>query len=381
MPLQLNRSMLITLSCLLIAACGKSADPAAERAANATAASLAVTMAHAEQRTVERSVIASGPVAAWEEMQLGVEVSGMRVTALNVDVGQSVRKGDVLLELDHRTLDSDLHQMDAAVQEAQAGVALAKSNFARGQLMATKQLIAASAFDALKAQELQAEAKANTAAAQRDGAQLRRDFASLRAPDDGVISSRMVQPGQVVASGTELLRLIRQGKLEWRPELPGADLAKVSVGATVILHDATGKVVTGRVRSVSPGVDTQTRTGVIHADLPSPGALKAGTFVEGHIVTGTASALMIPAASLVMRDGYAYVFTVDAKGIVSRVRVRTGVNDGDRIEVTEGLAAGQPVVATGAGFLGDGDKVRVVEAAAATTTPVGSDSGKASQQP
>jgi len=372
MPIRLNRSLLIALSCLALAACGKKADSAASgAAADTTVASLAVTLAHAEQRPIERSVIASGPVAAWEEMQLGVEVSGMRVTTLNVEVGQHVRKGDVLLELDHRTLDSELHQMDAAVQEAQAGVALAKSNLARGQMMVKAQLISASAFDELKAAELQAEAKANTAAAQRDGARLRRDFASLRAPDDGVISKRMVQPGQVVASGTELLRLIRQGKLEWRPELPEADLAKVVVGATVILHDATGAVVTGKVRAVSPGVDTETRTGVIHADLPSPGALKAGTFVEGRIVTSTATALMIPAASLVMRDGYAYVFTVDDKGIVSRVRVRTGISEGGWIEVTDGLRSGLAVVATGAGFLGDGDKVRVVDAPASGAAAVG----------
>jgi len=379
----LNKLLLSALCCMAIAACGKSADPAATAApSDTTVATLAVTLAHAEQRPIERAVIASGPVAAWEEMQLGVEISGMRVTALNVEVGQSVHKGDVLLEIDHRTLDSDLRQMQAAFEEAQAGVVLAKANLGRGQMMAKNQLISASALDELRASELQAEARASTAAAQRDGAQLRRDFASLRAPDDGVISKRMVQPGQVVASGTELLRLIRQGRLEWRPELPEADLAKVVVGETVVLHDATGKVITGRVRAVSPGVDTETRTGVIHADLPSPGALKAGTFVEGRIVTSTSNALMIPAASLVMRDGYAYVFAVDDKGIVSRIRVRTGVSDGDRVEVVDGLQAGQAVVATGAGFLGDGDKVRVVAAKDAAGAGVSKAvTAKASQQP
>jgi RND family efflux transporter MFP subunit len=366
MPFQLSRFhgfsrfIRICMACVAIAACSHAPDTAT---ATATApASLAVTMAHAERRPIQRTVVASGPVAAWEEMQLGVEISGMRVTALNVDVGQHVQKGDVLLEIDHRTLDSDLHQMQAALQEAQAGVTLARANLGRGQMMAKDQLISASALDELRAAEEQAAARANTASAQRDGAQLRRDFASLRAPDDGLISKRMVQPGQVVTSGTELLRLIRQGKLEWRPELPEADLAKVVVGQTVILHDATGAEVTGRVRAVSPGVDTQTRTGVIHVDLPAPGALKAGTFVEGRIVTGSSSALMIPAACLVMRDGYAYVFTVDDKGIVSRIRVRIGVGDGDRVEVIEGLHDGQAVVATGAGFLGDGDRVRVVAA-------------------
>jgi RND family efflux transporter MFP subunit len=370
MAFPLNRSFVIALCCLALVACGNKPDPAASGpVATASAASLAVTLARVEQRPIERSVIASGPVAAWEEMQLGVELNGMRVTALNVDVGQHVRKGDVLLEIDHRTLDSELRQAQAALAEAQAGVALAKSNLARGQMMVKSQLISASAFDALRAEELQAEARASTAAAQRDNAQLRRDYASLRAPDDGVISRRMVQPGQVVMAGGELLRMIRQGRLEWRPELPAADLAKVVVGATVILRDATGRPVTGRVRAVSPGVDTETRTGLIHADLPDPGALKAGTFVEGRIVTSTSTGTMIPAAALVMRDGYGYVFTVDEAGVAHRVRVRTGASDRGQIEVVEGLQNGQAVVATGAGFLGDGDRVHVVEAPASSGAP------------
>lgn len=368
---------LVAVSCLALAACGKKADPAASgTAADTASVGLAVTLVHAGQRSIERSVIASGPVAAWEEMQLGVELSGMRVTALHVDVGQHVHNGEVLLEIDHRTLDSDLRQSQAAVAEAQAGVDLAKSNLARGQMMVKAQLISASAFDELRAAELQAEARANTAAAQRDGVQMRRDYASLRAPDDGVISRRMVEPGQVIMAGGELLRMIRQGRLEWRPELPAADLAKIVVGATVVLHDATGKQVDGRVRAVSPGVDTETRTGLIHADLPEPGALKAGTFVEGRIITSTSTGLMIPAAALVMRDGYGYVFTVDGQGVAHRVRVRTGASDGGQVEVTDGLQDGQAVVATGAGFLGDGDRVRVVEA-----PPSNAAADKASQQP
>jgi len=195
---------------------------------------------------------------------------------------------------------------------------------------------------------------------------MRRDFASLRAPDDGVISKRMVQPGQVVMAGAELLRMIRQGRLEWRPELAEADLAKVKIGAVVNLRDANGQSVSGQVRAVSPGVDTATRTGTIYADLPQPGALKAGTFVEGRIITSASTGLLVPSTAVVMRDGYAYVFTVDAQNIVHRVRVTVGAAQGEQVEVLDGLKPGEAVVATGAGFLGDGDKVRVVDAAAAS---------------
>ena len=357
------RFLLVAVTGLALAGCGGKEEPSTgEGAAPPGKASLAVTLVPARQRPIERSLIASGPVTAWEEMQLGVELNGLRVTALNVDVGQRVRKGQVLLEIDHRTLDSDLRQAQAALTEAEAGVALAKINLGRGQNLAKSQLISASALDELRASLVQAEARLSTTRAQHDGVQLRRDFASLRAPDDGVISKRLVQPGQVVSAGAELLRLIRQGRLEWRPELPAAQLAGVTVGASAIVRDGAGQSVNGRVRAISPGVDTGTRTGTVYVDLPEPGALKAGAFVEGRIVTSSSNALMVPVASVVMRDGYAYVFTADDKGLVRRLRVRTGANDGDQVEIVEGLSPGQAVVATGAGFLGDGDTVRVVAA-------------------
>jgi RND family efflux transporter MFP subunit len=369
MTLSLTRSVWWVFCGLVLVGCGKPAEAPASAAGST--ASLAVTLARAEPRRIERSVVASGPVAAWEEMQLGVELSGVRVTALHADVGQSVRKGELLLEVDHRTLDMELRQAQASLTEAQAGVQLAKLNLSRGQALAKSQLISASALDELRASLVQADARSTTTQAQRDGVQMRRDFAELRAPDDGIISKRMVEPGQVVMAGAELLRLIRRGRLEWRPELPESELAQVLPGAAVVVHDASQVPVSGRVRAVSPGVDTATRTGTVYAELPAPGALKAGAFVEGRIVTSSSNALMVPAASVVTRDGYTYVFTVDANNIVSRIRVRTGASDGGQLEILDGLKPGQAVVATGAGFLGDGDKVRVLADASTTPSPDG----------
>src|SRR5688572_14366656 len=185
--------------CLVLAGCG--ADPGAA-AKPVPSASLAVTLARAESRTLERVVVASGAVMPWEEMQLGVEVGGLRVTELHVDVGQAVRRGEVLLELDHRMIDSELRQAEAALSEAEAGVELAKVNLARGEAMVQKKLISASSHDELRAVLVQAQAREATTRAQRDGVRLRLEFATLRAPDDGIISRRMVQPGQVVAAGT-----------------------------------------------------------------------------------------------------------------------------------------------------------------------------------
>ncbi|HET7845403.1 MAG TPA: efflux RND transporter periplasmic adaptor subunit [Xanthomonadales bacterium] len=348
---------------LALAACGQRADEKQPAAAKAASQALPVSVVEAEPREIERTVLASGPVEAWEEMQLGVELNGLRVTSLNVDVGQQVEKGEVLLELDHRTLDAELRQAEAALAEAEAGVELAKVNLARGEALLSRKLVSNADWDQLRSAVVQSRARAATTRAQRDAAKLRRDFATLRAPDDGIVSKRMVQPGQVVAAGTELLRLIRQARLEWRAELAEADLARVAPGAAVeIVVD--GQKVAGTVRAVTPGLDPTTRTGMAKVDLPDPGPLRQGAFVDGRIVTGRSSALMLPAISIVQRDGYPYVFTVDAKGVVARVRVRTGAQSGDWIEVLDGLEAGRAVVAQGAGFLSEGDRVRVVEATA-----------------
>lgn len=364
--MRVHRYQLLSIalsSMLLLGGCG---DP--EQAPDPDATLLAVTLAPAQVRPIQRSIVVSGPVSPWEEMQLGVELSGVRVTALNVDVGETVSRGQVLLELDHRTLDSELAQAQAALQEAEAGVVLAASNFDRSERLAAQQLISAAQLDELRAARAQAQARRNTARAQRDAAQLRRDFAELRAPADGVISRRLVQPGQVVAAGSELLRLIRDGRLEWRAELAEADLALIEVGSVVDLPGPTGNV-QGRIRAVSPGVDSQTRTGTIFADLPEPGGLRPGSYVEGRILTSAAKALTVPAAAVVQRDGNAYVFTLDEQRVAQRRRVRTGGSVDGYIEITDGLAAGDKVVEQGAGFLGEGDSVRVVAAAAGAAAP------------
>lgn len=367
----------LVLSLVLLSACSKETDQqnkdttqkSGSAATDAASSTMAVTLAKAQTRNIERSIIASGPVSAWEEMQLGVELSGVRVTSLNVDVGQSVKRGQLLLELDHRTLDSDLRQADASLNEAKAGLQLANINFNRGQQLAKSQLISASALDELRAGVVQAQARLSTTQAIRDGVQLKRDFASLRAPDDGIISKRLVQPGQVVMAGAELLRLIRRGRLEWRAELNETDLARVQAGAKIRLQTSAGEKVEGIVRAVSPGLDATTRTGTLYADLPDPGSLKAGTFLEGRILTSASQALTVPSTSLIQRDGHSYVYIVMADNTVQRVRVTSGASEQGFVEIIQGLKSGDAVVDSGAGLLSDGDRVNVVAKTSEVKSP------------
>ncbi len=331
------RRILLLIALLALAACAKKAvEPAPGQA---------VSLAAAQVRTLPHDVLVSGPVAAVEEMQLGVELSGLRITALNVDVGQGVRRNQVLLSLDHRALDANLAQAKASLDVAQA-------NYKRAQTLATQQLIATSDVDSLRAQLAQAQANAATT-------QLQRDFADLHAPADGVISVRNVLPGQVVSAGVELLGLIRDSKLEWRAELGEEPLSRVRVGDAVRI-DYHGAQVVGRIRAVSPGVDASTRTGTIYADLPQPGALKTGIYVEGRIVTGAGPALVVPNAAVVSRDGHDYVFVPVANDAVARKRVDTAAGADGFVQILDGLKEGDKVVVDGAGFLGDGDRIRIV---------------------
>jgi RND family efflux transporter MFP subunit len=325
------------------------------------ASSLTVTLVAAERRQIDREIVASGSVAAWQEMSLGVELAGLRVANVLVEPGDKVAAGQALLELDRRTLEVQARQAEASLVQARANAELVVSQEKRGASLLDRNLISTNDFEVLRANRAKAEAQVLSAEAERDASKLRLGFATLRAPDAGVISARNVQPGQIVSGGGELLRLIRRGRLEWRAEVSENDLTRIKVGATVDLRGPSGDVVTGVIRAVSPSIDAQTRTALVYADLEKPGALRAGMFAEGRLRVGKAEVTVIPRQSVVFRDGYPYVFVMGEGGKVLQRRIDSGPPQGDFIEVRSGLKDGEKVVARGAGFLSDGDIVKVVD--------------------
>lgn len=352
----LSSVVAVVVVCLLalpLASCTRETRPAA------ASPSLTVEVVQPKLQSVTREVQASGAVVAGEEIQLGSELNGVRVDTVSVDVGDTVRKGDVLVRLDARTVSAELARADAAVVEAQATLVLAETRARRTKALVADALVPAQDVDDVVASEARARAQLDTAQANRQAAALRVEFAVVRAPENGVVASRSVQPGQLVGTG-ELLRLIRDGRLEWRAELDEHDLPKVAMGGTVSVTAADGARVTGQVRRIAPGLDPGRRTGTVYVTLPRPGTLRAGTFAEGRLAIGMAEVLTIPAEAVVRRDGRAYVFLVDQDQRARERLVALGVAVGTDIEVLDGLALGEAVVARGAGFLNDGDLLRVV---------------------
>jgi RND family efflux transporter MFP subunit len=158
-----------------------------------------------------------------------------------------------------------------------------------------------------------------------------------------------------------MLRLLRNGRVEWRGEVPEALLGQLAPGQRATLTMADGKALDGTVRVVAPTVSSTSRTGLVYVDLDSA-HVRPGMFAHGEIEVGRRQAFTVPLESVVSADGYSYVFVAHADGSVERRRVETGAVRGAAIEVASGVHAGERIVRRGAGFLKDGDLVNVVEA-------------------
>ena len=325
---------------------------------------LTVTTAKPESARLPVGLTANGNVAAWQEAVIGSESNGLRLADVKVNVGDVVRKGQVLAVFDAAPVEADLAQARAAAQEAQANAAAARADAERARALQSTGALSEQQITQYLTTERTAAARVASAKAAVAQQQLRLKYAQVIAPDAGVISARNATVGAVAGVGTELFRLIRQGRLEWRAEVTSAELPRIKPGQKVVVKTAAGAGVAGRVRMVAPTVDAQSRVALVYVDLPpalsASAPLKAGMFASGEFALGDSAALTVPQQAVVVRDGFAYVFRLNADNRVSQLKVTTGRRLGDRVEVTGGLASDALVVTTGAGFLNDGDFVRVV---------------------
>lgn len=347
-----------------------SSSPSATPATAATAsaggrAALSVQAVSPRRETLARTLSASGGLAAWQEVVIGAETQGLRLVEVAVQVGERVRRGQLLARLQSDTLTAERAATQAALAEAEAVLAQARLEAERDRAL--------QAGGALSAQQLQQTLTAETTARTRVQAlkarlqadEVRLAQTRLLAPDDGLISARLATVGAVAQPGQELFRLIRQGRIEWRAELSGADMARLSPGTAVRLTPAgTDTVLEGRVRQIAPTVDPATRQGLVYVDL-TPGAAaspvaRPGMLARGEFQLGGSEALTLPQGAVLLREGFSIVMRIEADARVREVKVRTGRRVGDRVEILEGLDAQARVVAQGAGFLGDGDRVKVV---------------------
>lgn len=371
LPSRLPVALLV--ASLLAVACGGSEKPA-DAAAPASAApatggaapaapkpAMTVTTARPETASLALQLQANGNIAAWQEASVGAEVPGLRLATVNVNVGDVVKKGQVLATFARETTEAESLQGKAALMQAEAAAESAKADADRARSIENTGALSKSQIAQYLTQEKVTRAQFEAAKAAYAASQVRLGNTQVRSPDDGVISARTATVGAVAGAGQELFRLVRQSRMEWRAEVTPAEVGQVKVGQKVEVTAASGLKVAGTVRAIAPTADPQTRNVLVFADLPKHPELKAGTFARGQFLIGASQALTVPAPSIVVRDGHNYVFVIGGDSKAGQRKVETGRRAGDRVEVLQGLKADETVAVQGAGFLNEGDLVKVAK--------------------
>lgn len=302
---------------------------------------------------------ANGTLIAWQEAIVGAETGGLRITTLHADVGDRVKRGQLLAELAQDSVLADVRRYEASLASARASLAQAKANADRARTVRGSGALSEQQINEYLITEQTAQAAVDLADAQLAAEKVVLRQTRIVAPDDGVISSRSAVLGQVVSSGTELYRMVRQNRLEWRAEVDAKQLGMVRTGQAAEIDLPGGKRLSGKVRIAAPTLSTSTSRAYVYVSLPSDDQANAGMFSSGRIAVGMQSALAIPESALVLRDGHSYVFEVGAGDKVIRRAVSTGRHQDGLVEISSGLNATARIVKSGGAFLADGDLVKV----------------------
>lgn len=358
-----------------------------------------VRVAHATNETLARTVPVSGTLAADERAQLGMKVAG-RLETISVDLGDRVQHGQVIARLVPTDFQLRVSQAQNLLDQARAGLGLApgtpnsvvppESTSVVKQAAATlqqarltrdrmaslfeQQLIPRQDLDTAEANFGVAEARYQQAIEDARGRQAvlgqrmselelaRQQLAdsALKAPFDGMIQERLVSPGDYVAAGAPVVVLVRVHPLRLRLAVPERESASVRSGQEVrVTVEGDPATYAGRVARISPAISEDNRTLQIEAEVPNPDArLRPGSFARAEIVTRSSEpAVVVPAAAIVRFAGLEKVMGVEAGKAVEK-RVRTGRRAGDRVEIVDGVAAGDPVVLNPGNLVG-GQPVKV----------------------
>lgn len=311
---------------------------------------LNVTVAKPAQAVWPVAIVASGAIAPWEEASIGTQIGSYQLIDVRVNVGDQVRRGQILARLNPALLRAEEAQLLARDAQARANDARARGLQAVGGIS--------------EQEALQFSTEAKTAAALLAAKRLELRYTAILAPDDGVITARTATTGAVVPAGQELFRLIRRNRLEWRGELTATQLASVARGQRIVLRLPDGTGASAVVRETAPSLDPQSRVAIVYADITPGSRARAGMYGAGRVEVGERSALTVPAECVVVRDGRSYVIEAMGTSATTKVVLRLvepGRRNGDAIEILRGLRGRERLVRRGGAFLDDGDIVRIVD--------------------
>lgn len=349
----------------------------------------AITVAEVVSRKLTDRVVASGLVAAVEEVQVAPLIEGQPLEAFFADVGDSVTEGQVLAVLSRSSLDLQRSEAVASLAAAEAAIAQAEAQLVEAEASAAEAKRVAERTALLREQGSAPQAQADTASANAvsaaarvqvavqslesmraqlalaearlENVDLQRSRTEVKAPVAGKVVARNTKLGAIAtAAGLPMFVIIRDGALELRADVAEADLLRLDEGQTARLR-AVGmtEALQGSVRLVEPTIDTVSRLGRARIEVADPERLRAGMFVEAEIIVAERDALAVPLTAVGSTlEGITVMRVRD--GQVERVVVQTGIRDGAFVEIIDGLAAGDLVVTKAGAFVRAGDRINPV---------------------
>ncbi|MDI3499234.1 MAG: hypothetical protein PWP50_278 [Synergistaceae bacterium] len=326
--------------------------------------------------TFEDTVTFVGNLEAEERASVASKVSDVTVLSVNVDVGDEIKRGDILVEMDDSLNRRQIEEARAAVARAEAAIAQAKSrlstvekDYKRYKQLYEEQVISRQQFDQTEGQYEVEKAGLDLAQRELKQAQARleqllivKNYHKVAAPVGGVIAERRVDPGDTVKSGDVLLVISRQDNVKVKGPITETDYPKVKLGQPVHVRvDAfPGREFNGKVNRISPVLDPATRTGEVEALMASQGLLKPGMFARTFIVVGSHEALALPREAVRQLAGTGEWYCFVASDDVAQQRpIKRGAEQGNWIEITEGIGESDLVITTVVRQLSDGVPVEV----------------------
>ena len=350
-------ALLILASLTLLSGC-RSADegPAAEVRP--------VRVTTIESRAIGDTVALTGTVQAQTEINQSFRIDG-RLIERTVDIGDTVRPGQLLARLDPQNEDSGLQAARAQLAAAQAQLVEARNNHERMRDLVAENAVSRSAYDQAVALLQTAESQVEAVQASLDLAQNRLSYTRLFADVAGVVTARGAEPGEVVGAGRMVVQVAREGARDALFGVPAQlkESAPRNPDITVVLTSDPRVTAQGKVREVSPRADPVTGTFAVRVRLLNPpDAMRLGTTVTGRMQLASASGIEVPASALIRADGKVAVWVVDPKALtVSARTIEVQAQDPEKVRVRSGLNAGDLVVTAGVHALRPGQKVRLLE--------------------
>ena len=324
----------------------------------------AITVTTVTTRVVEDHILASGMIAAVEQVSVVPLIEGQPIETLAADVGDVVAAGQVLAKLSTATLTLQQSQLQATLAATQSNAAEAKRTALRTAALLAQGAASNAANDQAQAALTAAEAQVTSVQAQLDTVALQIARTEVKSPVSGLITARNAQIGALAsAQGQPMFVLIRDGALELRADLSESDLPRVQAGQTATITLAAGaSPLTGKVTLVEPSIDLATRLGRARITLDTSDQVRAGMFAEADILVTSRISVAVPVTAVGSEGLETTVMTVK-DGVVHRTVITTGIRDGGWVEVLTGLVEGDQIVAKAGAFVTDGDKINPISSA------------------